>query len=165
MLASRFLMSRAMRLPPLLAVMLLGGTLVTCARPLLAGGTPVLVKTWGSLGSGPGQFDHPAEVATDASDFVYVADQYNNRIEKFTADGAFVLAWGQYGTAPGSLYHPTGLAIGTNGEVYVVEHQNHRVSRFSRVGDFLGTFGSPGQGPGQFFYPIRIAADADGNVY
>jgi hypothetical protein len=42
------------------------------------------VTSWGSRGSGPGQFDNPPGVAVDAHRHVYVADPGNDRIEKFS---------------------------------------------------------------------------------
>ena len=40
--------------------------------------------TFGSTGSGPGQFNRPYDVKTDSAGNVYVADTTNNRIEKFS---------------------------------------------------------------------------------
>ena len=48
------------------------------------------VTSWGSHGSGPGQFAGPYGVAVDAHGEIYVADTHNSRIEKFTSDGTFV---------------------------------------------------------------------------
>ena len=42
------------------------------------------VTSWGSHGSGPGQFNRPRGVAVDATGHVYVADDDNSRIEKFS---------------------------------------------------------------------------------
>ena len=41
------------------------------------------LTTWGSLGSGDGQFMNLVGVATDGSGNVYVADTGNHRIQKF----------------------------------------------------------------------------------
>jgi DNA-binding beta-propeller fold protein YncE len=50
---------------------------------------------WGTEGSGDGQFRDPIGVATDADGSVYVADtDNNNRIQKFTSNGAFLTEWG-----------------------------------------------------------------------
>jgi DNA-binding beta-propeller fold protein YncE len=41
------------------------------------------IGTWGSRGSGPGQFKGPSSVWVDAQGIVYVADEGNDRIQKF----------------------------------------------------------------------------------
>lgn len=41
---------------------------------------------WGTKGSGDGQFRNPCEVAVDGIGNVYVADTFNNRIQKFSKD-------------------------------------------------------------------------------
>src|SRR5262245_4772913 len=43
------------------------------------------LSTWGSLGSGDGQFSFPEGVATDGSGYVYVADPFNTRIQRVDA--------------------------------------------------------------------------------
>jgi len=49
-----------------------------------------LLRSWGEPGAGPGQFIAPWGIATDAAGYVYVADQFNYRVCKFTAVGTFV---------------------------------------------------------------------------
>ena len=55
------------------------------------------VTTWGSYGSGDGQFQGAAGVAVDAAGNVYVADDWNHRIQKFTSNGTFITKWGSEG--------------------------------------------------------------------
>ncbi len=38
---------------------------------------------WGTKGSGPGQFEGPSSVWVDPHGIVYVADEGNDRIQKF----------------------------------------------------------------------------------
>ena len=71
---------------------------------------------WGvyGWGGGPGvfiQFRCPAGVAVDASGNVYVADESNWRIQKFTSGGAFLTMWGTQGTGNGQLQSPEGVAL------------------------------------------------------
>jgi hypothetical protein len=42
------------------------------------------IATWGTGGSGNGQFQEPAGLALNAATSLYVADRANDRIEKFT---------------------------------------------------------------------------------
>ena len=45
------------------------------------------LKSWGSFGKEPGQFNTLHSIATDAEDHVYVADRGNRRIQVFDTDG------------------------------------------------------------------------------
>jgi secreted PhoX family phosphatase len=56
---------------------------------------------WGTLGSGPGQFDNPHDVAIDSRGRVLVADRGNSRIQIFDADGRFLDEWGNFGRPSG----------------------------------------------------------------
>ena len=49
----------------------------------------VWVKSWGSKGTGPGEFNMPHSIAIDLQDNVYVGDRTNHRIEVFDTDGNF----------------------------------------------------------------------------
>ena len=44
----------------------------------------MFLGAWGTYGTGNGQFSGPTAVETDASGNIYVADQNNARIQKFT---------------------------------------------------------------------------------
>src|SRR5260370_5289051 len=48
-----------------------------------------LLKSWGSRGTGEGQFDQALSVATDARGNIYVADRGNQRIQVFDNEGTF----------------------------------------------------------------------------
>jgi DNA-binding beta-propeller fold protein YncE len=140
-----------------------------CTSPLslasTAPTTPTFVQSWGNSGNAPGQFSNPAGVATDALGNVYVADQNNNRIQKFDRLGNVILQWGTTGSGNGQLNFPAGVAIDATGNVLVVDELNHRVQKFTNTGGYLAQWGSNGSGNGQFAYPYGIAIDPAGNVY
>jgi len=87
--------------------------------------------TWGSSGSGDGQFANPADVATDGSGNVYVADTNNNRIQKFDASGTFLTTWGNFGSGNGQFSSPPGVATNGSGNVYVADTNNDRIQKFA----------------------------------
>jgi len=101
----------------------------------------------------------------DENDFIYVADTLNNRIQKFTADGKFILKWGNEGTGDGQFKSPTDVAIGASGNVYVTDTNNNRVQKFTSEGDFLLKWGNYGSGDGQFWGLNEIAVDSENFVY
>ncbi len=137
------------------------------------------VRQFGAPGRGDGQFQRerqlgPTGIATDRDGFVYVADTWNHRIQKFTPEGAFVAKWGAYNNlvtpAPGAaagdrqgFYGPRGVAVAPNGEVYVTDTGNARVQVFTGEGQFLREFGQKGAGPGGLNEPVGIALSADGS--
>src|SRR5262245_23687104 len=63
---------------------------------------PSFVFMWGSFGSGQGQLASPYGVAVNGG-FVYVSDQGNYRVCKFTDSGELVTCWGSFGTGPGQF--------------------------------------------------------------
>ena len=74
--------------------------LVGMAGSALAVGTLPFLASFGSQGEAAGQFQLPRGVAVDESSDaskgdVYVADQNNDRVEKFDAVGDFVLMFGR----------------------------------------------------------------------
>jgi DNA-binding beta-propeller fold protein YncE len=48
------------------------------------------LMSWGTPGDGPGQFNTPHSVATDAQNHIYVADRGNRRIQVFDTNGKFL---------------------------------------------------------------------------
>src|SRR3954451_8038822 len=79
--------------------------------PATASADLSLVTQWGSGGTGNGQFAVPNGVAVDAAGNVYVADQNNDRIEKFDSNRGFLLAFG----APGTFNGPGHMGIDPQG--------------------------------------------------
>jgi len=130
-----------------------------------------LIAKWGAeegngaSGDGPGQFNHPAAVAVEASGNVYVADSGNNRIVKLSASGTVLGEWGSRGSSDGRFNDPTGVAVDGAGNVYVLDRENNRVEVFDSSGHFLAKWGERGVGLGEFSQPSAIAADCNGDVY
>ncbi len=121
-------------------------------------------RMWPTLQQ-PWYFTMPYDVAIDGSGFVYVADTYKHRVQKFTSDGQFVFGWGNQGTGDGKFNFPWSIAIDGSGHIYVVDGENHRIQKFSPDGQFVHKWGSLGSSDGQFAHPCGIAVDSSGFVY
>ena len=95
----------------------------------------------GSLGTGTGQFNHPADVAPDGKGNLWTLDKGNNRLEKFGAGGEFLQAVGSKGGAAGQLNGPSALAIDPSGNIWVADTANNRIEEWNEAGQFVLTFG------------------------
>ena len=144
------------------------------------------VSSWGSLGSGPGQFDTPHGVAVSPKDEVYVADRGNRRIQVFDTEGKFLrqftidvpvdLTRGKitFGAetpnaktgsqAPGA---PDALCMtpGPNPVLFVGDLYPSRVYKVSLEGKVLGVFGQPGRNLGEFGWIHAIACPSENEIY
>jgi len=109
-----------------------------------------LVTSWGSQGSGAGQFLNPVGIAVGPNGDVYVADAGNNRIQKFNANGTYLRQWirgdGDNDTTHHNLKNPRGVAVDRLNNVYVVDTGNKQVQWFADNGSVIqyrGYYGKP----------------------
>ena len=124
------------------------------------------LQSFGTEGSGQGQFMHPYGVAVDGEGNILVADRDNHRIQKFTAEGQFLAAVGTKGSRPLQFDEVEDIAINTsNNKMYVVDTSNYRIQVLNSDLTFSNTFGKRGENKGEFIYPWAIACDSTGNVY
>ena len=122
------------------------------------------LRSFGSHGSGQGQFQRAVGVAVDSDGNILVADNANHRIQKFTSEGQFLTAVGTKGSGHLQFDFPRGIAFNTsNGKLYVTA--NHHVQILNSDLTFSSTFGQRGNGKGQLDTPYGIAFDRSGNVY
>ncbi|OYW31385.1 MAG: hypothetical protein B7Z47_01250 [Chthoniobacter sp. 12-60-6] len=123
---------------------------------------------WGTKGSEPGEFHLPHGIAVDAQGRVIVCDRENERLQVFTAKGAFLHEW----KGP-QLGKPYGIETGPDGHLFVIDGGSPSLKRQERgkaveldsSGMVLDTFGSYGKAAGQFQLGHDIAVGPDGAVY
>jgi DNA-binding beta-propeller fold protein YncE len=124
-----------------------------------------LLNQFGSMGSGQGQLSSPTGSAVDADGNLYIAERFNDRVQKFDPTGAPLAVFGSSGSGDGQLKGPQDVAIDAAGNVYVADSVNNRIEKFGPAGAFLSKWGSFGSGDGQFTAPAGVAVDADGHVF
>jgi len=134
------------------------------ARMLKFSQDGTFIKTWGTRGTGPGDFEAPHTLAMDSSGRLFVGDRGNSRVQIFDQDGNFLEEWGQFG-------RPSGMFIDGNDMLYVTDSSSDAETnpgwqegiRIGSVTDgkvtaFIDDPDSNGSQEG-------VAADVDGIVY
>ena len=81
-----------------------------------------LIKSWGTLGNGPDDFDQPHTLAMDSRGRLFVGDRGNNRIKIFDQDGKLLDTWYQFS-------RPSGIFIDAKDNIYVADSESGSVSR------------------------------------
>lgn len=108
-------------------------------------------RSWGGIGSGPGQFSTPHGVWVTPDGRVLVADRENNRVQVFTDHGGFLGEWGD-------LYHPMDIYGSADGTIFVTD-QAPRITAFSPTGEVIGRCSAAK------IYSHGIWGDAAGNLF
>jgi DNA-binding beta-propeller fold protein YncE len=129
------------------------------------------IESWGSVGTGIGQFVIPHNIVIDKDDFLYIADRENHRVQIFDSGGKHQDTW------PG-IWRAAGLALGDQGMVYVAEMPppvyildapglGHAVNVFTKDGILVSRLGDDaiGERAGEFSAPHGIAVDNEGSLY
>ena len=110
----------------------------------------ILDARFGHGGKGAGEFSVPHSIVFDSLGNMYVTDNSNNRVQKFTSNGTFITKWGSHGKGDGQFLGPEGIDVDSGGNIYVADTGNSRIQKFTSNGTFITKWGSHGKGDGQF---------------
>jgi DNA-binding beta-propeller fold protein YncE len=186
------------------AVLILAGLCIvfgSTSPPASAGGSHIFSFAFGTEGQGAGKFETPEGIAVNdsseplvdpAAGDVYVVDQGNNRIDKFSSTGEFIAAWGwgvsngeeKYeictanckagipGPGEGELDVPESIAVDdsqnasdpSKDDVYVTSTDPDVIEKFSAEGEYLGRL-TETTGGGAFGAFDGIAVDPSGELW
>jgi len=148
------------------------------------------VDEFGTKGNDEGEFDSPSGIALDTStNYLYVADTKNNRIQIFDVDGncsgsdevandvCFVDEFGGSGNGKGEFDLPSGLALHTDNDMlYVADTDNNQIQIIDVDGNcsgnieladdicFVDEFGGSGDDDGEFNNPSGLTLDVSNDI-
>lgn len=108
--------------------------------------------------------NRPRGIAVGPDNAVYVTDERDHQIRKYTRDGTLLDIWGGLGTANGQFDVPSEVIVDANNLIYVVDTDNNRIQKFDADGNWLTSWGSQGTGNGRFNVPRGIGLDRSGQL-
>lgn len=143
------------------------------------------LKTWGSRGSQPGQFNILHTIASDAKGNIYIGDRTNRRIQVFDPEGNPVRIitidvpfTGEpnvmVGAAPGGNSNPLAasgapwamcITSGPTQYMYVADAVPGRIYKLTLEGKVLGVLGEAGKQAKQFGWVHQIACPSDNELW
>jgi DNA-binding beta-propeller fold protein YncE len=130
---------------------------------------------------GEGRFVRPHGIWIGPDDSLYLTDDMDHTVGKYTPDGELIWKIGTSGRGSDSgvqnsdyrtivrgappFNQPTNLALAPTGEMYISDgYGNARVHKYSADGKLLTSWGEPGTKPGEFNVPHGIIVDPRGRV-
>ncbi|MFO0969550.1 MAG: NHL repeat-containing protein [Gemmataceae bacterium] len=127
---------------------------------------------WGKKGTAEGEFHFPIGIAINRKDEVFVSDFYNNRVQKFSAEGKFLAAFEV-------ADNPAGLSVDAEDNLYIAHfgltpnkkrndergRKKDQVSVHDAGGKLLRAWGKTGAGDGEFEMPGQVVVSKGGKVY
>ena len=134
-----------------------------------------LDETWGTPGTGDGQFRFGDSTDRDGAGIVfapdgsfYVLDSSNFRVQRFSGDRTFLASFGEFGSGDGQFVSPLAIGLDDGGNLYVSDDGRNDVQVFTTEGTYVRTVavgaagdGLWGSGPG-WFVTTRRTDDGPG---
>lgn len=139
------------------------------------------IKSWGSFGTDPGQFNLPHNIDADREGNIYVADRENRRIQVFDSDGNFIRiillnaafdksmqpVLGNVNPNLPDETEPWAICI-TQGEtqyIWAADEHPGRIYKLTLDGEILGMLGQSGKQLGQFNWIHGLDCSQEGILY
>ena len=109
---------------------------------------------FGGWGNSPGKFKFPGSIAADPEGNLYVTDERNQRVQKFSPDGKFILSLGQ--GPENKLGDIFSVSTDKDGKVWVADPENDRIQVYNSDGTLDRSLINPGNKPENIFKPLSV---------
>jgi hypothetical protein len=122
----------------------------------------------GVKGSDSNMLNSPVGIFVDINFDLYVADQFNHRIQLFQSGqlNGTTIAGGGLSSTTITLYYPTGIVLDADKYLFIVDNGNARIAGSGPNGFrcLVGCFGR-GNASNQLSYPMTLSFDIYGNMF
>lgn len=124
--------------------------------------------SFGTAGSGNGQFNQPFGVVTDSNGRIYVADSANDRVQVFNSSYEYLFQiknWTNENDELDGFIAVTDVVILSNGTITVANQNHQTIEQFDSAGNFIRRFGFDGSAPENIREGEFILRDSSNNIY
>ena len=125
------------------------------------------IRSFGTVGTGPGAFASSLGIAVSSDGRIYAGDYVGGRVQVFDPIGNYLFEWSIPSVANPEIGFPplpTGIAIAPDGSVFVAEAYNGRVFHFTSSGEFIAEWYLCSESP-CFRDAQDLAVDQNGNIF
>jgi DNA-binding beta-propeller fold protein YncE len=142
----------------LMRIGMLSGGAALCAMLTVAMATPAAtqdikfehVMTFGSEGTGEGQFKYVEDFAFSKDGHLLITDAVHAWVQVFDkATGRFITRFGGKGDEDEHLEKPEGIAVDPDGNVFIADYNSGYIKKYDRSYKWLLTFSEYGSEKGQ----------------
>ncbi len=133
--------------------------------------SPISTVAGGNIGEDASHLKYPLGICTDVDNNIYIADQYNHRVQKWVPgalEGITVAGGMGQGNAADQLNYPYSVVVDQAGNLYIADAGNHRIQKWV-PGATKGITVAGGNGKGsranQLSFPYGLALDKDNTMY
>ena len=125
-----------------------------------------VLRTWGH-----GIFTNPHGASIGPDQCIYLTDNFDHTVRKFSLTGELLLELGTPGISSGFMSgRPfckcTHSTISPSGDIFVSDGYNNAcIHHYNPKGKHIKSWGQAGAGAGQFNLPHNICCDTDGWIY
>jgi DNA-binding beta-propeller fold protein YncE len=124
------------------------------------------VRTIGTRGNDPGQFNFPANLAVSKDGSLFVVDMLNFRVQVFDPEGVLVTSFGRIGDGqPGTFDKAKSVGFDSFGNIYVVDSQQGYVQIFNDKFQPLMAFSGRARARGYMAMPTAIAISSQNTIF
>jgi len=110
-------------------------------------------------------FNSPEDIAIDENGNIYISDSGNQRIQKFTKEGALMKESWKTLLNDGSVVTPKKIAVNQMNEIYVTVSWTNNILKYSSDGTKIKQWGKTGSFKSEFDQINGIDVDKNGDVY
>src|SRR5437868_13349060 len=116
------------------------------------------LTSWGTRGTGNGEFNTPHSITIDKNRRVYVSDRANNRVQVFDENGKYLDQFP-------NIAQPYHIRISDDGYLWAFSGPLDKFLKYDLQGHLLYAWGTHGTEPGLFWAVHQFSSDGEGNLY